>query len=88
MPVLDGFAVMRKIRENPRFGSLPVVAVTAYAMPDDREKILNSKFDGYLSKPTIAAPGAAGIAVSSCFPSETRDLVACSNRSIQCSVRK
>ena len=41
MPVLDGFGVMRKIRENPRFASLPVVAVTAYAMQGDREKILN-----------------------------------------------
>jgi two-component system, cell cycle response regulator DivK len=51
MPVLDGFGVMRKIRENPRFASLPVVAVTAYAMQGDREKILNAKFDGYLSKP-------------------------------------
>jgi two-component system, cell cycle response regulator DivK len=51
MPVLDGFGVMRKIRENPRFASLPVVAVTAYAMQGDREKILNSQFDGYLSKP-------------------------------------
>jgi CheY-like chemotaxis protein len=51
MPVLDGFGVVCKIRENPRFASLPVVAVTAYAMQGDREKILNSKFDGYLSKP-------------------------------------
>ncbi len=51
MPVLDGFAVVRKIRENPLLATLPVVAVTAYAMQDDREKILNSKFDGYLSKP-------------------------------------
>jgi two-component system cell cycle response regulator DivK len=51
MPVLDGFGVMRKIREYPRFASLPVVAVTAYAMQGDREKILYSQFDGYLSKP-------------------------------------
>jgi two-component system cell cycle response regulator DivK len=54
MPVLDGFAVVRKIRENPRFASLPVVAVTAYAMQGDREKILSSGFDGYLSKPVNA----------------------------------
>jgi CheY-like chemotaxis protein len=54
MPLLDGFGVMRKIRENPRFASLPVVAVTAYAMQGDREKILSSKFDGYLSKPVNA----------------------------------
>jgi CheY-like chemotaxis protein len=51
MPVLDGFAVIRKIRENPRLAALPVVAVTAYAMRGDREKILASGFDGYLSKP-------------------------------------
>jgi CheY-like chemotaxis protein len=51
MPVLDGFAVIRRIRENPRFAWLPVVAVTAYAMQGDRERILNSGFDGYLSKP-------------------------------------
>ena len=39
MPVLDGFAVVRKIRENPRLATLPVLAVTAYAMQGDREKI-------------------------------------------------
>jgi two-component system cell cycle response regulator DivK len=54
MPVLDGYAVVRKIRENPRLAALPVLAVTAYAMQGDREKILNSGFDGYLSKPVNA----------------------------------
>jgi two-component system cell cycle response regulator DivK len=54
MPLLDGFGVISKIRENPRFASLPVVAITAYAMQGDREKILSSKFDGYLSKPVNA----------------------------------
>ena len=51
MPLLDGIGVIRKIRENPRLKLLPVVAVTAYAMRGDREKILASGFDGYLSKP-------------------------------------
>jgi CheY-like chemotaxis protein len=51
MPVLDGYAVIRRIRENPSLAQLPVVAVTAYAMQGDRERILESKFDGYLSKP-------------------------------------
>jgi CheY-like chemotaxis protein len=54
MPVMDGFAVIRRIRENPLLARLPVVAVTAYAMRGDREKILNSGFDGYLSKPVNA----------------------------------
>jgi len=54
MPVLDGFAVVRAIRENPRLAALPVLAVTAYAMQGDRERVLNSGFDGYLSKPINA----------------------------------
>jgi CheY-like chemotaxis protein len=54
MPVLDGFAVVRAIRENPRLATLPVLAVTAYAMQGDRERILNSGFDGYVSKPINA----------------------------------
>ena len=54
MPVLDGFAVVRAIRENPRVAALPVLAVTAYAMQGDRERILSSGFDGYLSKPINA----------------------------------
>jgi CheY-like chemotaxis protein len=51
MPVLDGFGVIRKIRDNPCWAKLPVLAVTAYAMHGDRDKIMNSGFDGYLSKP-------------------------------------
>ncbi|HUA15831.1 MAG TPA: response regulator [Verrucomicrobiae bacterium] len=55
MPVLDGFATVRRIREDPRFAQLPVLAVTAYAMHGDKEKILSSGFDAYLSKPIQAA---------------------------------
>jgi CheY-like chemotaxis protein len=51
MPVMDGFAVIQRIRENPRLAKLPVVAVTAYAMRGDQERILSAGFDGYLSKP-------------------------------------
>ena len=54
MPVLDGYAVARKIRENPARAPLPILAITAYAMQGDREKILHSGFDGYLSKPVNA----------------------------------
>jgi CheY-like chemotaxis protein len=51
MPVLDGFGAIEKIRKHPGFRTLPVLAVTAYAMRGDREKILAAGFDGYLSKP-------------------------------------
>jgi len=54
MPLLDGMGVIRNVRESSRFASLLVVAVTAYAMRGDREKILSAKFDGYLSKPVNA----------------------------------
>jgi CheY-like chemotaxis protein len=54
MPVLDGHAVARRIRENPALAPLPILAITAYAMQGDREKILHSGFDGYLSKPVNA----------------------------------
>ena len=55
MPVLDGYAVARKVRNNPKFAAMPILAITAYAMQGDREKILDSGFDGYLSKPINAA---------------------------------
>ena len=61
MQVLEGFAVVRKLRENPRFATLPVVAVSVYAMQGDSEKIMESGFNGYLSKPvssSFACPGA------------------------------
>jgi len=51
MPVMDGYVTIRKIRENPDLAGLPVLAVTAYAMQGDKERILSCGFDGYLSKP-------------------------------------
>jgi len=54
MPVLDGFTTIRKIRDHPTLADLPVLAVTGYAMRGDRERILTSGFDGYLSKPINA----------------------------------
>jgi len=51
MPVLDGYAVIRRIRESPTLATLPVLAVTAYAMQGDRKTGLNAGCDGCLSKP-------------------------------------
>ena len=55
MPVLDGFAVIRRIRDNALLSQLPVIAVTAYAMKDDREKVMTAGFDGYVAKPINSA---------------------------------
>jgi len=51
MPGADGFEVLRRLRADPATSSIPVVAVTAYAMVGDRERILAAGFDGYIAKP-------------------------------------
>ncbi|HEY1467597.1 MAG TPA: response regulator [Candidatus Acidoferrum sp.] len=51
MPVLDGFSVIRELRSDVRFRSLPVVAVTASAMLCDRERAIAAGFDSYIAKP-------------------------------------
>ena len=52
LPGMDGIAALNAIRKNVAPGrNVPIVAVTARAMKGDREEILASGFDGYLSKP-------------------------------------
>lgn len=51
MPVLDGFSVIRELRSDVRFRSLPVIAVTASAMLGDRERAIAAGFDSYIAKP-------------------------------------
>src|SRR5208282_2028602 len=55
LPILDGFAVLLQLRRNPRFVNLRVVAVTANAMKEDRERGLRAGFDAYISKPIDVA---------------------------------
>lgn len=51
MPRMDGYEVARRLHEDPDCRQVPVVAVTALAMVGDREKLLRSGFQGYISKP-------------------------------------
>lgn len=48
---LNGIETTREIRRLEQYKEIPIIAVTAYAMHDEKEKILNSGFTGYLSKP-------------------------------------
>lgn len=51
MPVLDGMSAIKQLRQKPQYAKLPVVALTAYAMVGDKERVLAAGFTGYLSKP-------------------------------------
>jgi CheY-like chemotaxis protein len=59
LPKMDGAEALRRLRAGPGTGRIPVVAVTAFAMKDDRERALAAGFDGYLEKPISvrALPG-------------------------------
>jgi two-component system cell cycle response regulator DivK len=51
LPKMDGFQVTKKLRENPAFSDTPIIALTAHAMAGDRESVIKSGCDAYLSKP-------------------------------------
>lgn len=51
MPQVDGYLLARRLKSDPRLSKTPLVAVTALAMPGDRERIAAAGFDGYISKP-------------------------------------
>jgi len=51
LPVMDGYAVARALRQNEALRKTPIVAVTSYAMPGDREKALEAGCTGYIEKP-------------------------------------
>jgi CheY-like chemotaxis protein len=51
MPVMDGYEAASRLKEDAELSAIPLVAVTAYAMVGDRERIMAAGFDGYMTKP-------------------------------------
>ena len=51
LPEMDGTEILRRIREDADLHDLPVVALTAHALPEDRARASAAGFDGYITKP-------------------------------------
>ena len=51
MPVMNGYMVIRELRNTPELKKVKVIAVTSFAMKGDREKALEAGFDEYVTKP-------------------------------------
>ena len=51
MPEMDGYQTIKVIRNDPRFQTLPIVAITAKALKEDRDRCLAAGASDYLSKP-------------------------------------
>ena len=51
LPDIDGIEALRRIREQAALDAVPVIAVSASVMPDDKQKIVSSGFDAFVAKP-------------------------------------
>ncbi len=62
MPMRNGYEVIQEIRTDDNLSTLPVIALTANAMPEDRDRVMAAGFTSYVSKPVALAQLRAEIA--------------------------
>jgi len=53
IPKINGFEVAKRLKSDPMLRKIPLVAVTAFAMVGDRDKVMAAGFDGYIAKPIV-----------------------------------
>lgn len=51
LPEMDGYSVARELRKNKNLAAIPIIVVTSYAMPGDKEKAFEAGATGYIEKP-------------------------------------
>jgi len=62
LPTMDGYGVAQRLRQIEVLRGVPIVAVTSYAMPGDREKAIEAGCSGYIEKPIAPETFAAQVA--------------------------
>jgi two-component system cell cycle response regulator DivK len=73
LPGMDGLEALAELRGDPATAAIPVVALTAFAMKNDRERLLAAGFDGYLEKPISVRE----------FPDQVADVIANANTGVR-----
>ncbi len=83
LPGQDGLTLTRRIKARPETAHIPVVALTAYAMTGDRDRIMAAGCDGYISKPIDVRQFPAQVARYLAAPADERAAIRPCGRSVE-----